>query len=331
MAHPGAHRNASLLKLLAVSFAALSIFPLTSCGERSAARGHFDKSFIVTGPVRLEISNGSGSTTILTGPDGEVRVSAEFRLQAWPWESASRHLASIQEHPPVEQQDNTIHIKGLSGWNGSVDYQITVPVETQVHSAIGSGTFDARGIRGPLNVTTGSGDLTASNIGGDIQVTAGSGDLTLSDVSGNADITAGSGDIQLRRAQGALRLRSGSGDLTIEDPGRSVIADTGSGDIKTIGAKSDLRLHSSSGDIDVTGAPGQTSYWDLHTSSGKGTSNVPSDAGFRFFAHTSSGSIATSLPIVIDEKNSSPEIRAHAGAGEGRIEVGTSSGDIDLH
>jgi DUF4097 and DUF4098 domain-containing protein YvlB len=325
-------RNLSYGGLLAVFAVALGLFALTSCvGEREVVRGHFDRTYSVSGPVHIDFSNGSGAAVIRAGTDGQVNVSADLTFHSWALGNASRRMTELEENPPIQQQDNTLRISGYSHQNVSVDYRITVPASTQIHATDGSGDLDVRGIQGPLNVSTGSGDVAAQTIGSDVQVVAGSGDLTLSNVAGNLDVTTGSGDAALRHIQGDSRLHTGSGDLTIDEPGRAIIADTGSGNVKVTGAKNDLRLHTSSGDIEVAGTPGIATFWDLRTSSGSVKLHVPSEAGFRLFAHTSSGGIETNIPIVIDEKTSSHELRAHVGTGEGRIEIETASGDIEIH
>jgi hypothetical protein len=332
MMHLGAHRNPSYMRLLAVFAVALGLLALTSCGdEGEVARGHFDRTYTVSGPVRIDFSNGSGTTVIRASTDGQVHVSADLTIHSWSLSNASHRMIDLEENPPIQQQDNTFRISGYSHQNVSLDYRITVPANTQIRATDGSGNLDVRGIQGPLNVSTGSGDVTAQSVGSDVQVVSGSGDLTLSDVAGNLDVITGSGDAELRHIQGDSRLHTGSGDLTIDDPGRAIIADTGSGDVKVTGAKNDLRLHTSSGDIEVGGTPGTTTFWDLRTSSGSVKLHVSSEAGFRLSAHTSSGGIETSIPIVIDERTSSHELRAHVGIGEGRIEIETTSGDIEIH
>ena len=74
---------------------------------------------------------------------------------------------------------------------------------------------------------------------------------------------------------GETRLHTGSGDQEISSPGDALEASTGSGDVTIKGASADLRLRTSSGDVTVDGNPGNSNYWDIHTSSGDVVLQVP--------------------------------------------------------
>jgi DUF4097 and DUF4098 domain-containing protein YvlB len=61
------------------------------------------------------------------------------------------------------------------------------------------------------------------------------------------------------------------------------------------------------------------------------TLNVPSDASFRLYAHTTSGDIDAAIPIVMEGTAGKHELRARIGDGKARVEIQTSSGGISLH
>ena len=44
--------------------------------------------------------------------------------------------------------------------NISIDYELTVPTETQFNGQTGSGDLSVEGIRGPVDAKTGSGDMS---------------------------------------------------------------------------------------------------------------------------------------------------------------------------
>ena len=307
---------------------------LAGCGVGPAANGAFDRTFKVDGPLRLELMNGSGNTRITAGNAGEARVHGEFRVKSWSAESGQKRVKELQENPPVSQEGNLIRVGGAgihrSTRDSSIDYAIVVPPNTEVYAQAGSGDVELTGVKGPAKFMAGSGSVSASAIGGDVQVTAGSGPIHLSDIQGQAQLTSGSGDVSLKGVHGETRLQSGSGVVKIADPGDNVVATTGSGNITVTDASADLRLRSASGDISVDGNPGTSRYWDLHTTSGKVTLHVPSAASFRFYARSSSGNINAGIPIVMEGTTGKHELRARIGDGQARVEVATSSGDIDL-
>jgi DUF4097 and DUF4098 domain-containing protein YvlB len=304
----------------------------TGCGSQPSAEGSFDKTLTVSGPIRIELTNGSGDSQITTGPPGEVRIHGEIQVRAWSDKTGQRRVEEIQSNPPVTQDGSLIHIGGLS-WRSkevSIDYTITVPVDAEIRATTGSGDLEINGLKGPANFTAGSGDIKASKIAGDVQVTAGSGAVELSEIGGQIQVTAGSGDITLDRIQGDIRLQTGSGALEVTDPGGKLEANTNSGDVTIRGASADIRTHTSSGDVSVEGNPGANNYWDFHTVSGDVVLQVPPAASFRLYARSSSGEIQAEVPVSMEGTSGKHEFRARIGDGKSRVEVTSSSGDISL-
>jgi len=301
-------------------------------GDVGGAQGSFDKTFTVAGPVQLDVSTGSGDVEITTGASNEVRIHGEIHAHGWSSDDARAKLQDIAAHPPISQENNLIRVGGGQRMrNISIDYRIEVPAATELHCGTGSGDVKVRGIQGPANFTSGSGDVEASDIGNDVQATAGSGDIEFSNVQGQVQVLTGSGDISVRTAKGAVRLHTGSGKLEISGPNDAVVAETGSGDVIVDGAHADLRVRTGSGDVEIDGNPAESSYWDLHASSGDVSLHVPGDASFRLYAHTGSGDIDAGIPIVLEGTTAKHELRARIGDGKGRVEVETSSGKITLH
>lgn len=317
---------------LLVLVAALAM-GVAGCHTLATESGSFDRNLTVNGPVRLEVTNGSGNTRVSPGASGEVRIHAEFQVKVWPWDNAERRVAEISQHPPVEQQGNLVRIGGdlLRRSNVTVNYTIIVPAETEVRGITGSGDLEVRGIHGPANLIAGSGNISADGINEDTQVVTGSGGISLAAIHGDVQATAGSGDIQLAAIQGEIRAHTGSGDISIAQPGAAVTAGAGSGDVSIAGASGDLRARTGSGDVSVAGNPAAKSYWEIHTSSGDVALNVPPDASFRLYARSSSGGIETAIPMIVEEKTSKHELRARIGDGRARVDVETSSGGIGLH
>src|SRR5277367_5282849 len=306
---------------------------LAGCGSEASAVGTADRTFTVSGPVRLELENGSGDSRVTVGAPGEVRVHAEFRVHAWPWDDPDRTLKNLVANPPFSQEDSLIRI-GHSGWDMnmvSADYSVTVPPDTQMKGMAGSGNLDGNGIAGPANFTVGSGNISATAISNDTHAVVGSGNVTLTDTHGRVDVTSGSGNLVVRGAKDEVRARAGSGDIDIEQPAGNVVAEAGSGDIELRGATSDVRLHTGSGEINVDGNPAPSSFWDIRASSGDVELHVPSSASFRFYARSSSGDINVTAPSAADQSQGKHDFQARIGDGKARVEIETSSGTISLH
>ena len=323
----------ALAALLAVAAAGCITEPShRDDGDKAGPPAAVDRKFTVTGPVRLELTNGSGDSHVEAGAAGQVLVHAEFREKSRLFQNGHHRLDEMAANPPISQEGNLIRIgASFEHFAGvEVNYTLTVPPDTQIHAMSGSGTIEVSGIKGPASFTTGSGTISATNIAGDVQATAGSGDVRLSSIQGQVQITAGSGDIQLAGIRGDVRAQTGSGDIKIANSQGSLEAGSGSGSITLGQVSSDLRARTSSGEIAVEGNPPSNTYWEMHTSSGNVTLHVPASADFRLYARTSSGDIDTQIPIIMEGTAAKHELRARIGDGKARVEIETSSGKILL-
>jgi Putative adhesin len=305
---------------------------LAGCMAGPGIRGTFDRSFNVNGPVQLEVTTGSGDVHVTPGSAGAVRIHGVIHARGWSDEDARRKLNDVESNPPISQDNNLIRVgaPGFSMGDVSIDYTITVPANTELHSRAGSGDVDASGIQGPANFVAGSGNISATGIGNDVQAVAGSGDVKIAGVQGQTQVATGSGDVSVFDAKGAVRLHSGSGDIEVRQPNDAVVAATGSGDVTIDGARADLRVRTGSGTVSISGNPGASNYWDIHASSGDVKLRIPSDASFHLYAHSSSGDIETQVPIVMEGTAGKHELRARIGDGKARVEIETSSGSIAL-
>lgn len=294
--------------------------------------GSFDRTLTVTGPAKLYLSNGSGSTRIHAGAPGQIHIHGEFRVRGWLWGNPHRSANALSQNPPIRQDGSFVHVGSPQFGSGAVNinYTIEVPPNTEVRVTTGSGDLNVGGIAGPVTATTGSGDVQMSEIQGNVNATAGSGDMRMEGIQGSAEVTAGSGDVEIRSVGGRVRVKTGSGDITLTAPGNAVTVSNGSGDIRITGATSDLRVRTGSGTVTVAGSPSSGSYWELHAASGDVTLNVPANAAFRFHAQSRMGDIRSHLPMTIVEQ-SRRELRAVVGQGTARVEVETGSGDIRLN
>lgn len=302
-----------------------------ACVGGPAGSGSFERTLSVSGPVRLDVQNGTGSVEVRAGESNEVRIYGEIRARDLIWEDPHRRVQEITRNPPVEQHGNVIRVGSdknlLRGV--AISYRITVPADSELQAAVGSGGLEVRGIHGPARLTTGSGGITAESIREDVQATTGSGGITLANVEGEVRATAGSGGITLSEIRGEIRATAGSGRITISEPGGRVTAKTGSGGVRVSGAESDVRASAGSGGLVISGSPTAGSYWELRTGSGSIDIGLPPSASFRLYAHSHSGRIETAMPLLIEEQTKH-EMRARAGSGASRIEVRTGSGRIQI-
>ena len=85
--------------------------------------------------------------------------------------------SEIEQHPPIRQEGNSIHIDYVNLRNIAVDYEITVPTNTVVRTRSGSGDQMIEGTHGNVDTQTGSGDVKLADLTGEIHLQTGSGNI----------------------------------------------------------------------------------------------------------------------------------------------------------
>jgi DUF4097 and DUF4098 domain-containing protein YvlB len=317
------------LRLPVVLFSA--IFVLAGCYRGPAVSGTFDRSYSVTGPVRLELANASGDVDITGSADGKVHVHGEVRASGFGHDTPRERLDETVSNPPIEQRGDTIRIgKEFSRMhNVSITYTIQVPRDTEVSTTVASGAQIIRGVRGPVKVQSASGSVRVEKIERDAQLTTASGSVSATDIGSEIHVTSASGSVAVSNAKGNVIVNAMSGVIRIAKPGGRIEADTASGDVEIQGAANDVKAHAASGRVSVQGNPGADSYWELKTVSGAVQLGVPASANLHLSAEAVSGEIRTDIPIVVEEQGKH-SLRAHIGNGGGRVDVHTVSGEIHL-
>jgi DUF4097 and DUF4098 domain-containing protein YvlB len=316
------NRGSSLL-LFATAFA------LAGCYTGPSVNGSFSRTYTVSGPVRLELSNASGEVDITAGAAGTVSIQAEVRASGFGFENPQHRLDNLVSDPPVEQRGDTIRVgKDLSRMrNVSITYKIQVPHDTEVDANVASGAENIRDLRGPVKVRSASGSINVEKIDRDAQLSTASGTISAENIGGDVQVSSASGSVTIANIKGDARVHVVSGVIRISQPGGRVDGSTTSGEVEIQGAAKDVTAHSITGRVYVQGNPGDQGYWNLRTTSGGVQISVPPSANFRLSAEAVSGEIRTDVPIVVEEQGKH-SLRARLGSGGGRVEVHTVSGEI---
>lgn len=321
-----------------VKIAALTALFLLATGLELAfgARGQFDRTLKVTGPVEMEVTTGSGNITVHVGSSSSVQIHGTIRVgENWHLSEADAEnkVKALEANPPIEQDGNFVRIGHIEDpelrRNVSISYEIETPAETRLTSKTGSGNQQVSGIGGPVSAGTGSGNVTVSNIGDEVRAESGSGNLELGTIKGEVRASTGSGYIRAQGVAGGFTGRSGSGDITLEQTSPGVVnVESGSGSARLSGVDGSVEVRAGSGNISVQGTPSHD--WTLHTGSGAIELHLPAQASFDLDAHTSSGKINTTRPITVQGSLGHGRLQGKVGNGGSRLDLQTGSGDIDI-
>jgi DUF4097 and DUF4098 domain-containing protein YvlB len=299
-----------------VSAIALVVLLASTMVFASTPQGGFEKTLSVSGPVDLEVLTRSGDVTVRAGSSGSIFIRGKIYVSDH-WMSGNRDadVHEIEQHPPIRQDGNSIHIDYVNMRNISVDYEISVPADTVVHTRSGSGDQIIEGTRGNVDTQTGSGDVKLANLTGEIRLQTGSGNIRAHHISGAVRGGTGSGDVEIEEAAaGDIDLRTGSGNITARGIQGAFRGETGSGDVTAEGT--------------------QTGSWEIHTGSGNVHVRLPSNAAFDADISTSSGTVDVNEPIEMMVQgrvgDSHKQIRGKVHGGGPTLRVHTGSGDIHI-
>ncbi len=294
----------------------LAVLLASTFAAASTPQGHFEKTFQVSGPVDLEVQTRSGDVIVRSGASGSVSIRAKIYVgDHWLFGSRHTDVSEIEQHPPLRQDGNSIHIDNVTVRDISVDYEITVPVDTTIRAHSGSGNETIESTHGNADVQTGSGDVKLSRLTGEIHVQTGSGNVRALEIAGPVRGGAGSGDIEVQEiASGDIDLRTGSGNVSVR------------------GIQGALRAEAGSGDISAEGK--QEGAWEIRTGSGNVRVRLPANAAFDADISTSSGTLDVNAPITMTVQGRVQETRKRivgkARGGGPSLTLRTGSGDIHI-
>ena len=295
---------------------ALVVLLSTALVFASNPQGTFERTLQVSGPVDLEVLTHSGDVTVRAGSSGSVLIRGKIYVgDHWLMGSREADVHEIEQHPPIRQEGNSIHIDYVEVRNISVDYEITVPADTTVRTHSGSGDQMIEGTHGNVDTQTGSGDVKLANLTGEIHLQTGSGNMRAHQISGPVSGGTGSGDVEIEEAAaGDIDLRTGSGNITARGVQGGFRGETGSGDVTAEGT--------------------QSGSWEIHTGSGNVHVRLPSNAAFDADISTSSGTVDVDSPIEMTVQgrvgDTHKQIRGKVHGGGPVLRVRTGSGDIHI-
>jgi hypothetical protein len=309
-------RADSIRKRFSTLAIAVAVTLVTGAAFASTPQGTFDKTFQVSGAVNLEVLTRSGDVSVHRGQAGSGSIHGKiFVGDRWLFGNRQADVSEVEQHPPLRQDGNTIHIDYVNDHNISVDYEITAPEETAIRIHSGSGNLTIDGTRGSADLQSGSGDLKLSHMAGEIRLQTGSGNVRAHEIAGAVRGGTGSGDVELQETgTGDIELRAGSGNITARGIQGAFHADTGSGDVNAEGT--------------------QTGSWEIRAGSGNVRLRLPADAAFDANLSTSSGTIhvATTITMTVQGRvqESHKEIIGKVHGGGPLVKIRTGSGDIQI-
>lgn len=253
----------------------------------------------VDAPLTIELMSSNGALALRGEPGIQTAtLVVTRRSRGESLEEAEDRLRRIDIHVSpangrleawYKSSEQDADVRRFSG----VEFELTVPQNSDVNAKTSNGDIDVTSVYGRLSLDTSNGR---------IEVFDGRGTL-------NADTS--NGRIQVVQFEGDIRADTSNGAIWIERVVGSVDADT------------------SNGSISFTGMPSPGSSHRLDTSNGSVDVRIPIGASIHFDAHTSSGSIRSSLPLIGDTEGDDWSADLNPPT-DTRFDLSTSNGSIRI-
>jgi hypothetical protein len=235
---------------------------------------------VVAGPPpRIEVRNAAGSVTVEA-----VEGTEHLAVNVEPLDEAAEELLDrvqidIREGgagSPARLRVTVPERRLLR--TPAFAVRISTPPCAAVRIAVASAHVELAGSLGELEITSASGDIDVERAI-DVSLRTASGDVHVGSVEAPSSIASASGDIRIGRAHNLLKLRTASGDVSVEDAGGATTIKTASGDV-TVGAAAGeaVQAQTASGAITVGVPPGRRVWLDLHSVSGRMSSDLDEEA-----------------------------------------------------
>jgi hypothetical protein len=293
----------------------LSLAILVACGTPPVqASTPFDETRPLHPDARVELGNLKGLIEVDTWERDEIRIAGQRGdgTKALSIEGDAGHLRVKIEYPESRGWFGSFNAAGEAS-----ELRVTVPVGVSLGVDSVSARIEVRGVAGAaLRVNSVSGDASIRTGAKALELHLVSGDASIEADSAEVDIEVVSGDVELRgQISDRIELESVSGRLTLESgsPARQVKVGVVSGDVSLrtgLQANARLQAESLSGDLEVI---------------------LPAATSARVTASSFSGSLRSDQGTVeTEEYGPGSSLETTLGAGEGRIELESFSGDVRL-
>jgi len=296
--------------IFAVVGLALALLVLTGCEEEDFAAAFGTGAITTTettthhlpadAPLTIDLASSNGALTV-RGEAGiqTATVIVTKRSRGDTLAEAQDRLGRIDVHlsskngrleAAYKASDQDADVRRFSG----VEFDLVVPADTQVHAQTSNGAISVSSVAGRLSLDTSNGAIDVREVVGDLY----------------ADTS--NGRIQVISFVGDIRADTSNGEIWIEQVVGSVDADT------------------SNGSISFAGTPSPNSSHRLDTSNGSIDVRVPAGASIHFDAHTSSGTIRSSLDLTGDTEGDDWSADLN-GPADIHFDLSTSNGSIRIN
>lgn len=235
----------------------------------------------------------------------------------------------------------------LDGSNGDLDVK-TVKGKATISNSFG-GT-DVTGVAGKLTMDCRNGDISIKSVT-DVAVSSAFGGIDLSDSyarESGISINNQNGDVSVRKVKGNVTIRNTfasveaqtiDGNLEIRNQNSSVLAENISGDITVSNSFGPVELAKNSGSVKIQNQNGSVEIsqikemkgdYDISTSFGEVTIELPEKPSVNLSAATTFGNIESDFDLTITDKFNKSTASGTLGDGKQNVSIRTQNAGIEI-
>lgn len=324
----------------------------------------YERELQTVGPVTLSVTNQIGQVTIETHESSQVLVKATKRIRAGKESEAADIVKNIDIN--VTQTGDKITVATNIGepsddkksfWRkllgGSVenpvlavDYEITIPVHSNVTVDNQSGAIKVTGVNGNLDLSMSSGSLSAAEIIGDVTM-SGAGKISMDHLTGALTIKSSGAAVAMTSIEGPVEIGNSTGSseghllfgpVTVKQESGKINLQFVEGDIRIKSSSADIIVQQEKGSLDIATYTGSievqtalASEHDYFVESASGDINlrIPQLSSGHLQITSQTGDIKSEIPVVVDAM-SKRELVGTFGSGGVRISLSSTTGNVTV-
>ncbi|NKF23828.1 DUF4097 family beta strand repeat-containing protein [Solimonas marina] len=261
---------------------------------------------------KLSVTNTAGSIVVKGWDRNEVKLSGKLGddVEKLDISGDAQSLQVVVRYP--------------KNHHGSIDdTELTLNVPTRA-------TLDLNGVSADIKVNEVGGPLTAKSVSGDVTLAVSSAQIKASSVSGDVNVQGPSYSADVHSPSFKTTLNSVSGDLKAKGLRGELTAETVSGNLSLQGGSfKTLKLQSVSGDLDLKLGLDKGAQLSAETLSGDIELRFDKTPDAKLTMKTFSGDLRNRYSDD-DNDDDRHSLSTTLGSGDGRIDLHSFSGDIEV-
>lgn len=290
------------------------------------------ESKAVAANERIELEVMRGDVEIKIGSGNQFKISGTLDEEAEGYEF---HSANGVTRFEVKMPRRLFNRSYNDDDNRGSKLTVEVPKGALLNFEGVSTNVNANGVQGGSDITTVNGSITASQLAGTVSLQTVNGSIASTDLQGHLKLATVNGDIKDQSSASTLEMESVNGELHSVSTAKEVEVSTVNGEVDlSLNGSERVEFSTVNGEIDIKLAGSKAPRISGSSVSGTLTLTMPDIESARINVEASAGgdinNKLTEDKVVDAKYGPMSSLNTTLGAGDGRIEIETVSGEVVL-